>query len=270
MKEFDPSIKIIVNWGSAFRNKREDYQKMLQIAGTNIDIIDAHWYWSWSKPTFEKWLEKTPMAPFSGESYVTEIAYFRQMVKDFGYPGIQLASLEWNVGPIKEKQLTPGQCALIQSEMLMQFIAGGLDMATFWPLQGAGEALTARSFVTRTDHAAQPAYSIFKFLGKMQGGSLLKNEVTSGQPDVFSITVADNNMKTIRVCLLNKNEDQTYATIESDLFGNMKLTEASAYILNSPDNSHQIVPVKLTKHQTSGIEFSASGVSFTMLTFEKK
>ncbi len=270
MKEFDPSIKIIVNWGSAFRNKRDEYQKILETAGANIDIIDAHWYWSWSKPTFEKWLGKTPMAPFSGDSYMSEIAYFRQMVKDFGYPGIQLASLEWNVGPIKEKQLTPGQCALIQSEMLMQFIAGGLDMATFWPLQGAGEALTARSFVNRTTHAAQPAFPIFKFLGKMQGGNLMNNEVTLDQPNVFSITVADKNMESIRVCLLNKNEDQTFATIESGLFGNMKLAEASAYVLNPRDNSGQIVPAKLSKHHTSGIEFSVPGLSITMLTFEKK
>lgn len=270
MKEFDPSIKIIVNWGSAFRSKREEYQKMLQIAGANIDIIDGHWYWSWSKPTFEKWLEKTPMAPFSGDSYISEIAYFRQMVKDFGFPGIQLASLEWNVGPIKEKQLTPGQCALIQSEMLMQFIAGGLDMATFWPLQGAGEAVTARSFVNRTTHVAQPAYPIFKFLGKMQGGSLLNNEVTSEIPNVFSITVADKNMETIRVCLLNKNEHQTNATIESELFGQMKLAEASTYVLNTKDNSGKVISVKLSKHNPDGIEFTASGLSITMLTFEKK
>ena len=112
MKEFDPGIKIIVNWNSAFRNQRDEYQKLLKIAGANIDIIDAHWYWSWNKPTFEKWLSKTPMAPFTGESYSTEIAYFRQMVRDFGYPNIQLASLEWNVGPIRGKTAYPGSVCL--------------------------------------------------------------------------------------------------------------------------------------------------------------
>ena len=270
MKEFDPGIKIIVNWNSAFRNQRDEYQKLLKIAGANIDIIDAHWYWSWNKPTFEKWLSKTPMAPFTGESYSTEIAYFRQMVKDFGYPNIQLASLEWNVGPIKEKQLTPDQCALIQSEMLMQFISGGLDMATFWPLQGASDGLTTRSFVRRSDRSAQPAYPIFKFLGKLQGGSLIKTEGISEQPNVLSLVAVNEKDGSIRVCLLNKNGTEISADIASDLFRNMKLSEANAIVLANQGNRSDMQPVKLSVHNASGISFVASATSITMLTFMKQ
>jgi len=270
MKEFDPGIKIIVNWNSAFRNQRDEYQKLLKIAGANIDIIDAHWYWSWNKPTFEKWLSKTPMAPFTGESYSTEIAYFRQMVKDFGYPNIQLASLEWNVGPIKEKQLTPDQCALIQSEMLMQFMSGGLDMATFWPLQGAGAAVSARSFVRRSDRSAHPDYQIFKFLGKIKGGYLVNSEVVNDQANVLNLVAVDETGDIIRVCFLNKNGVKIKVDIESDLFKNRKLSEAAAFVLKDQGQGSEIKKVELLKHSGPGISFEALDTSLTMLTFENR
>lgn len=270
MKEFDPGIKIIVNWNSAFRNQRDEYQKLLKIVGANIDIIDAHWYWSWNKPTFEKWLSKTPMAPFTGESYSTEIAYFRQMVKDFGYPNIQLASLEWNVGPSKEKQLTPDQCALIQSEMLMQFMSGGLDMATFWPLQGAGAAVSARSFVSRSDRSAHPDYQIFKFLGEIQGGYLVNSEVVNDQANVLNLIAVDETGDIVRVCFLNKNGFKIKVDVETDLFKNRKLSEATAFVLRDQGNKSDNKTVELLKHTGAGISFVASDISLTMLTFKKK
>lgn len=269
MKEFDPNIKIIANWNSAFINKRDDYQKLLSIAGKNIDIIDAHWYWSWNNPTFEKWLSKTPMAPFTGKSYSTEIAYFRQMVKDFGYPNIKLASLEWNVGPIKEKQLTPHQCALIQSEMLMQFMSGGLDMATFWPLQGAGAAVSARSFVNRSDRSAHPDYQIFKFMGKIQGTNIFKNEVVKDHPNVLTFTSADKTGNVVRICFLNKNQSNINVNVETDLFKNMKLTEASSYVLKDGGTDSEIKTIKLLKQSENGVSFPAAETSFTMLTFQR-
>lgn len=270
MKEFDPNIQIIVNWKSAFKTERDNYQKLLSIAGANIDIVDAHWYWSWNKPTIEKWMEKTPMEVWSGESYLKEIAYFRQMVKDFGYPDIKLASLEWNVGPIKEKQLTPHQCALIQSEMLMQFILGGLDMATFWPLQGAGESVAARSFVRRSNRSAQPSYPVFKFFGGIQGGNLIKTEEINGQPNVLKLVATDEKDGSIRICLLNKNGTETSVNVASDLFKNMKLNEASAFVLKNQGRESDVQPVKLSGQNASGISFVASGTSLTMLTFRKK
>ena len=270
MKAFKPDIKIIVNWNSAFKKRRDEYQKLLSIAGANIDIIDGHWYWSWNKPTYEKWLEKTPMQVWTGGSYMSEIAYFRQMVKDFGYPDIKLASLEWNVGPIKEKQLTPHQCALIQSEMMMQFILGGLDMATFWPLQGVGDALTTRSFVRRSDRTAQPAYHIFQYLGKIQGCSLIKSESISSEPNILDFVALDGSENIVRVCLLNKNGTGIRAHFSSDIFMNRKLINATAFVLKTKGNGSAMQAIKLSEHNGSGISFNAPGTSLTMLTFEKK
>lgn len=270
MKEFDPEIKIIVNWQSAFKNKRDDYQKLLSIAGANIDIIDAHWYWSWSNPTFDKWLIKTPMTVWTGESYQAEIAYFRQMVKDFGYPDIKLASLEWNVGPIKQNQLNPHQCALIQSEMLMQFMIGGLDMATFWPLQGAGNAVSSRSFIRRGDRSAQPAYQTFEFLGKIQGSDLIKSEVIKSNPNILNIVAVDQTGDQIRVGILNKNGIKMNIEITSDLFGTRELIEAKAFVLNDQGNGSYNPVIKLITHNASEISFEAFETSLTMLTFKKR
>lgn len=270
MKEFDPEIKIIVNWHSSFEKSKAEYQKLLSIAGSNIDIIDAHWYWSWSKPTFEKWLAKTPMEVWTGGSYLDEIAYFRQMVKDFGYPNIKLASLEWNVGPIRERQLTPHQCAFIQSEMLMQFITGGLDMATFWPLEGAGEATTARSFVKRSDRAAQPAFHTFEFMGKMQGCSVLKNEIVKSNANVFSLITEDERESVIRVCLLNKNGTKAKIEIQTDLVKNSDLKEAFTFVLTKNGNDSEMQQLKMLGSNGSEISFTATEMSLTMLTFKKK
>jgi hypothetical protein len=270
MKEFDPDIKIIANWHSSFEKSRAEYQKLLSIAGKNIDIIDAHWYWSWNKPTFEKWLAKTPMEVWTGGSYSDEIAYFRDMVREFGYPGIKLASLEWNVGPIKEKQLTPHQCALIQSEMLMQFMAGGLDMAAFWPLEGAGEALTTRSFVKRSDRSQQPAFNTFKFLGKMQGSNLLKNEITIPNENVFSLVAEDERENVYRICLLNKSGSETKIDIHSDQLGNSELTEAFSFVLTDSGKGSEMRRLNLSVTKASGISFFAPESSLSMLTFKKK
>ena len=270
MRAFDPDIKIIVNWRSAFKNERENYKKLLDIAGANIDMVDAHWYWSWNKPTFEKWLEKTPMEVWSGDSYVNEIAYFRQMVKDFGYPNIQLASLEWNVGPIRENQLLPHQTALIQSEMMMQFMAGGLDMAALWPLQGPWASVASRSFVRRADKTAQPAYQIFKFLGKMQGKSILKSEIEHSCPNLLNLVATDEKEGSVRVCLLNKNAVRTSINIGSDIFRNLKLIGADAFVLTNQGKGSAIQTVKLSGQTISGISFVVPPTSVTMLTFEKK
>lgn len=269
MKEFDPDIKIIVNWNSAFNNRKAEYQKLLSLAGRNIDIIDGHWYWSWSNPTFEKWLLNTPMQVWTGGSYLAEISYFRQMVQDFGYPDIKLASLEWNVGPVKDNQLTSHQCALIQSEMLMQFIIGGLDMATFWPIQGAGAALAPRNFVSRSDRSAQPVYRIFEFLGKVQGDNIFKTEVVTNQANVLYFVAVDEPGN-VRVCFLNKNDNNIRVDIETLVFENMELIEARAFVLKDQGNSSDNLNVELLKSNGTRISFDASGISLTMLTFKNK
>jgi len=267
MKEIDPDIKIIINWKASFKNRRDDYKKLLEIAGANINVIDVHWYWNWENTTFENWLAKTPMALWTGDSYISEIAYFRQMVNDFGYPDIKLASLEWNAGPVKENNVNPYQCAFIQTEMLMQFITGGLDISAFWPLQWPSDEVTTRSFVRRSDRGVQPVFHTFKFLGKIQGDNVIKSEVITNQAHILDLVTINNDESTVRLCILNKNSDAIKINVNSDLFNNLKLTEAAAFVYDG--KAGNLENLNLTGQNNEGISFTAPGTSIVMLTFTR-
>ena len=270
MREFDPDIELIVNWNSAFKNRRSEYQKLLSIAGANIQIIDGHWYWSWSNPTFEKWLSTTPMEVWTGDSYMAEIDYFRQMVKEFGYPEIKLASLEWNVGPVKENQLTPHQCALIQSEMLMQFIMGDLDMATFWPLHWPDKNNLIRSFINTENNSTQPNFEIFKFMGGIQGYDLLKTVAPEQLSHTMYFGGTSENRDTLKICFLNKNPFTVQVNVSSVLFSDMTLQEIKAFVLTESGKNSEVNLLSPTYRGNSLLQFISPEISLTMITFVKK
>ncbi|MEX0685113.1 MAG: hypothetical protein WD098_03835 [Balneolales bacterium] len=266
MKEFDPDIKIIANWNNAFELRRNEYEELLAIAGDYIDIIDVHYYWSWNKPTMEFWLSHTPTRMHTGKSYIEELTYFKQMVTELGYPDIRLASLEWNVGPIREGQITPDQAALIQAEILMQFMIGGLDMATFWPMHHHSSASKNRTFVEEDDKTLKPVYPIFKFLGQLQGSTLINEEVSNDLPHVVSLAAMDDEV--IRMAFLNKNEFNIRVNVASELLEDGVLLNGNSYVLIE-DNSHELNSAELIHHEDDEVSYIARGSSLTMLTFKK-
>jgi len=267
MKEINPTIETIANWLPAFELRRSDYQTLIEMAGDNIDIIDVHNYWSWNYPSMEKWLEHTPNQLWIGSSYINEISLFREMVRDFGYPNMKLASLEWNVGPLRENQLTAHQVALIQSEMLMQFIIGGLDMATFWPLQWPGNYITARPLVSSKNNEKQPNYPLFKFFSEMQGGRLLLEEVIRSLPHILSLAVEDDEY--LRIVLLNKNDNDVEIQLRSDHFQNLKLEKAETYTLLSDGRGSELKTPNRVEYSGGEINFTAENVSITLAAFRR-
>ena len=270
MKTFDPNIKIVANWNAGFKNKRSEYERLIQLAGANIDVIDAHWYWSWNDSSWEKWLNKTPMEQWTGDTYAEDIPYFRQMVKELGYPNIKLASFEWNSGPTKTGNFTASRMALTQSEMLMQYISGGLDFAVFWPIQWPDESSKVRSFVNTATNAANPNYQLFKFFGKMQGGKLNDTQIIKIGKDMVSITVHDADLKTLRVCILNKNTKDMVTDIRLDQFPEMRFKEAQMYTVNSDGSNYLLANVDLLKSDKADVtKFLSKSISLTMLTFEE-
>ncbi|MEX0685110.1 MAG: hypothetical protein WD267_09350 [Balneolales bacterium] len=272
MREFDPDIKIVANWGQGFgqgfENRYHEYLDIMTIAGHNIDIVDVHWYWKYGGPTMELWLEDTPMKLHTGETYIEEIAMFKEQMafwsthEDYDLEHVQLAALEWNTGGISDGQLTPDQLALMQSELMMQFILGGLDMATFWPLQWQNIPNNPRSFVDRyNNNNAHPVYNIFKFLGKFQGGSLISKQVTQSQSNVLNLVAMDKEDNTLRVSFLNKNDENIRVNLGSDQFDGARLQSAQTY-------TYETASINLLEKGTEGISFVAPTLSMTMLTFE--
>lgn len=272
MREFDPNIKIIINWKQAFQSsgRRNEYRQLFELAGRNIDVVDIHWYWNYTSSNMNEWLAKTPLQIWSGHTYLSEITYFRQMVADFGYPDTELASLEWNASsnPGSGPKLTAPQYALIQSELMMNFIAGGLDIATFWPFQWTSADLTLRSFLNRSTLNPQPNYNTFKFLGKFQGNQLIKTQVTQSQPHIFMVAAIDDDEEIIRIAFLNKNAGTIKANINSDVFEDMVLEEAKVYVLTGGGSGSAVNSFNLLEHTASGIAFNAPSISLSMLTFK--
>lgn len=270
MKAFDPTIKIIANWNAGFKNKRAEFEKLIQRAGANIDVLDAHWYWSWSDTSWEKWLSKTPMTQWTGETYEGDIRYFKLMVKDLGHPNIQLASLEWNTGPTKvDNSLTAPRAAFVHAEMMMQFISGGLDYAAFWPIHWPDEASKPRSLVNTSTNAANPNLELFKFLGKMQGGTLTGTPIIKAGKEMVSIAVQDAGQKTLRIGILNKNTKEMVTDIGMDQFPGMELKEAYTYQVSLDGSKYSIEKLTPLASDKAGIfKFLSNGISLTMLTFE--
>ncbi len=270
MKAFDTNIKIVANWNASFKNKRTEYEKLIRLAGANINVIDAHWYWGWSDASWEKWIEKTPMQQWTGFTYSEDIQSFRQMVTELGHPNIKLASFEWNTGPTKVgNSLTASRAAFVHAEMMMQFICGGLDYAVFWPIQWPDEASKARSLVNTSTNAANPNYQLFKFLSKMQGGTSIETQITKTVKDMVSIFV--QNQKIVWVCVLNKNAKDMVTDIQMSPFPNMKFKEAQMYTVSSDGGNYSLKNVELLKSDNTEItKFLSKGFSLTMLTFEEQ
>ena len=262
---------VVVNWNAGFKNKRAEYEKLIRLAGTNIDIMDAHWYWSWNDASWDKWLEKTPMQQWTGFTYAEDIAYFRQMIKEFGFPDIRLASFEWNTGPVNAQTYTTNQMALTQAEMMMQFISGGLDYAVFWPVQWPDESSKIRSFVNTSTNVANPVYHLLRFLGKMQGGMLLNSQELKTGKDMISLAVLNADSKVLRICILNKNTKDMVTDVHTDLFPGMYFTEALTYRVNGDGSKYFLDKTGMLKSDKAEIlKFISKGISLTMLTFTEQ
>lgn len=273
MKAFDPDIKIVANWKAYFSDKRPEYQKLIQLAGANIDVIDIHWYWSWNDLSWEKWLSKTPMEQWTGFSYAQDIAYFRQMVKDMGYPDIKLASFEWNLGPIRSgSNYTASKAALTQAEMLLQYIQGGLDFAVFWPIHWPGNSsIDIRSFVIPSSgNLANPNYELFQFIGKLQGGKLGQIEISQPAQHLVPVAVANVETDTLRVCVLNKNSSRIISEVNIAEFPGFELKNAQEYEVTDNGYSYRLGDVeRLQSEDANVVKWVSKSFSLTMLTFGK-
>lgn len=270
MKAFDPNIKIVVNWNAGFKNKRTEYDQLIRLAGANIDVIDVHWYWSWNDASWQKWIEKTPMVQWTGYTYDQDIKYFREMVKELGYPNIKMASFEWNTGSPKEG-FTPARMALTQIEMMMQFIKGGLDMAIMWPIHWPDTKSKNRSLYNEMIAEINPVYHLFNFFGNMQGGKYYDTKTLNSVRNMVSFIASDPDEKTLRICVLNKNNENITTEIQIDQFPLRKIKEALVYKVSDDGCSYSIEEIKVdTSKKNKLLGFRAPGISLTMLSIDIK
>ena len=202
----DPEAQIIANWE---RNVAGPGLKTLvQKAGKNINYIDFHWYWNWGKATWENWTAEIPMTTNSefyrtGTSFSKEISRFADTMAAYGYPEIKLCALEWNIGPAEEgRGPDEFQAGLMQAEMLMQFIDGGLEMATFWPLSWPNSKDSRYMLDSYDDYRERNTVRIFELLSGLAGGMLC--EATSANYGIYPLAgIGTDGSKYLLI--LNKN-----------------------------------------------------------------
>lgn len=269
MKNFKPDIKIIANWNAGFSIKRNEYEILLREAGKNIDIIDAHWYWAWQQPDqAAQWLAKTPMERWTKDTYMEEIAMFRKLTKELGFQHIKLASLEWNAGPDADNKLNPSQSAMIQAEMLMQYVIGGLDMAAFWPIHWPDtKQWKVRGLINTENFSVNPNFPILQFFGELQGSWLLNtNQQTQIPNTLFFACIDDGNL--IKLAFLNKNLNKVKAEINLSHFRELKVLNAETIIISNNGSENKIHKLKKLNISAHKIKFTSDPLAFTMLTLK--
>ncbi|MBQ7194077.1 MAG: hypothetical protein IJS07_00400 [Bacteroidales bacterium] len=207
MKKYDPGIKIIVNdHGNVFKNW-SDYDKILSVAGEYVDVIDVHSYWSHGTANWDNWLKNTPCIMAGSGSYEAEVAKFRELAAAKGYPNLEFATLEWNCGPSGSAAVplkSADQITLIQAEMIMQFMRGGMDFACFWPLFWSGD-YSFRGFAAKGSSSLMPIASVMKDFSSYLGRNLVETTIQAGKNKLYALAASDGKEGSpTLVCVMNK------------------------------------------------------------------
>ena len=264
IKQINPNAKIIINWQ---RVRNASLWNILSAAHQNIDIVEIHWYWKHGEATFNTWKDELPMNSANkwytqqgdkAGTYKDEITYFYQQCQKLGYD-LELASLEWNVGPNDGKDdsgtgdnvpvtgdyPTKYENTIMQAEMMMQFIDGGLHAATFWPIfwpkMANDGAYNANRYLMDPTKNFQlsPSVAMFEMFTLAMG----KNKYVAVSSDTRIYPLIVENAE--------KSEMITYTHSKSNkgIWVNLKLPKYSTatYELLQPTNTDRIWGAKSTQ-----------------------
>jgi alpha-L-arabinofuranosidase len=282
MKEVDPNIKIVADWHSLLSepNYWAEYEYLISEANEYIDIIDVHFYWAWGYCTWDLWLKDNPMIVrqwcrdcpdqrYLGPSFAEEIRGFQEKVKALGCD-IKLASLEWNIAPNIKARFSRFQHALMQAEMLGQFIEGGLHMACMWPLTWTRGDLFGdfRTILDQENHKPTPSYYVFKLYSNALGQKLLTSQ--SSKAHIRSTSALSQDGRTLWVYLLNKSAETSQIALDISGFEPANAEAVTFTSLDISSNAAQPRESKIsTSKQTEKWETALPPYSLTMLTFRK-
>jgi hypothetical protein len=285
MRAVDANIKLVVNWENKLgvESYWSDWEYLIEEANEYVDVADLHWYWAWEYCTWDLWLSDNPMivrewcgdcpgSRYYGPSYVEEIRQFHEKIKDVNGVSydIKLAALEWNLGNSGSFTFSRFQNALIHAEMLGQYIAGGLDMATMWPLSWAGDiGSNFRAIIDQENHRPTPSFYVFKLYSNALGQQLITSQTS--QVYIRPVSALSQDGNTLWVFLLNKSADGQAVRAILDING-FSMVGAEAIALTTADLSSDVAGLQKIVIGPSGNgqwECVLPPYSLTMLTFHK-
>jgi hypothetical protein len=214
IKSLIPDAKIIANWSNKLRND-SGFDTLINNAGDNIDYIDVHWYWRWDEASWDLWKSQTPIQFenqwYNGGTFVEEIEYFNNKTAQLNKPHIKMASLEWNLGPgpwETDVNHNKFKTALMQSEIQMQLIQGGLEIGAMWSTQWPGTSDESDRFLVDPDegYTSNPTAKIFELYKNALNGQVV--ESSSADNQIMSLTVTKDRNKAFVYLLSKKDADQ--------------------------------------------------------------
>ena len=257
MREVDPSIRVIINNNSG--NPAKALEKILPIAGHNIDMYEIHWKWpGWQQTgTPEKWMDDSPI--FGGATS-TKIAGIRAKATELGYPDLLVANNEWGLS-IKMKGFDKYTTSLVAVEYLLDLFQNGFDMACFWNTQWPGKA-HAHLLDFRDDYAFNPIAKGFELLSPALEQEMLASR--SSEDTVVGFACQDKASETYQVFLLNKNTTAISVAIEG--LPQEARFDAAGRFMRAPGKELKTLRVKMSG---SSPQVSLPPRSFCRIRFQR-
>jgi len=286
MREVDPNIKFVVNWQNELNepNYWAQWEYLIEEANEYVNVADVHWYWAWGYNSWDLWLSDNPMLVrewcdfcpddrYIGPSYSDEIAQFYQKIQDVNGQSydIKLAALEWNIGQVQVDYYSFFQNALMQAEILGQYINSDLYMATIWPLSWDGSLdENFRTILGEDSHEPIPAFYVFRMYANALGQKRL--QCSADKANIRPVAVLSQDGDTLWVFLLNKSADGQAVNAVIAISG-FSPAGAEAIALTAPDLSSDVGKLQKLKikinSETGRWESVLPPYSLTMLTLRK-
>jgi len=278
IKKYAPDAKLIGNWTDKFRTNTGSFRTLINIAGEHIDYMDVHFYWKWENGSWTEWKAKTPMENETewypnGGTYVEEIEYFNNMMVELGTPHIKLASMEWNLGPGKYKE-DPNhnhfRTALMQSEIQMQMMQGGMEIASLWSTQWPDDDESDFRFLVSSsnNYKPTPTAKFYELYKHALNGDVVQSSSTHSQ--IMCTSVIKENK--VFVYILNKTDEEQNISVNlvgteieavnqsltftdpGDLLNTNVEIENNKYKVVSPENTLTMIEFQLKDIGTSNNE----------------
>lgn len=275
MKSVNPNIKIIVNLHPGQNTTGYNYtQTVVQQAGANIDFVDIHCYWSWNTATFANWINQPHMLHNGVRAYSELRGFYRDMFATAGFPNIEFATLEWNVGPNGTgAEPTEAETALMAGEEFMQFVQSGVKLMSCWPLHWESGDWHRAVISSAQGYTPNKLYDMFQQFAVLAWRMQVSNTLggTAAQDRLTHLSVKTNDAKTVYVYLINKNQAKASSTVDLDMSSFAEFNAQSAVGFESTDTSvgplnvHSLAVTKSGTHLT----FSMPKNSFAKVTVSR-
>lgn len=253
LRGVDSNIKIIAESQNdpVAHQWTKDLLAELSTKTVTVDFVDVHYYWRFNGVSFDAWRNDEPIMqnrqtavgnksrPFSAE---------RTVFSGLPHAGsTELAALEWDLGK-KDTSISPpseAEDALMISEMYMQFIQSGLQLASFWPIDWPSLPSWNRSVWENISgtYSTNKIFDMFKQFSFIPNKIILTSSVSaaSGSDDSDRIRIlavkTTGSGNVINIMLVNKDQNKASANVKISL-PSYAFTGQSAVGFNSTDTGH--------------------------------